>query len=108
MQTRLDAKHAANKGLVARIAAVIAGQAINPDAAREKRRSDLLLDLELALNIPAQPGEESARRARQLLLLSNTLKNRATKVEPRDMLLDLVAQSGSPAAERLARIAAKL
>ena len=108
MQTRLDAKHAANKGLVVRIAAVAAGQAINPDAAREKRRSDLLLDLELALNIPAQPGEESARRARQLLLLSNTLKNRATKVEPRDMLLDLVAQSGRPAAERLARIAAKL
>ena len=107
-QARLDAKHAAHKGLVARITAVAAGQPISADAAREKRRADLLLDLELALNIPPQPGEESARRARQLLLLSNTLKNRATRAEPRDMLLDLVAQPGSRAAERLARIAGKL
>ena len=73
-----------------------------------KRRAELLLDLELALNIPAQPGEESARRARQLLLLSNTLKNRGARTEPRDMLLDLVAQPGAPIPERLTQIAAKL
>ena len=117
---RLDAKHAAHKGLAARIASVTAAHATTGTAANvaanavanavvaAKRRAELLLDLELALNIPAQPGEESARRARQLLLLSNTLKNRGARTEPRDMLLDLVAQPGAPIPERLTQIAAKL
>ena len=121
---RLDAKHAAHKGLAARIALVsaahattgtaanavanVAANAVANAAVAAKRRAELLLDLELALNIPAQPGEESARRARQLLLLSNTLKNRGARTEPRDMLLDLVAQPGAPIPERLTQIAAKL
>jgi hypothetical protein len=101
---RLDAKHAAHKDLSARIQAATDGRTLPAG----KHRLELLLDLELALNIPAPAGEESARRARQMLLLSRTLKNRATRTEPRDMLIDLVAQPGAAAPERLSRIAAKL
>ena len=107
---RLDTKHAAHKDLAARIGAAGAGRAFAgaPAAVAEKRRGELLLDLELALNLPAPPGEENARRARQMLLLSNTLKNRGTRAEPRDMLLDFVAQPGAAAPERVSRIASKL
>ena len=101
---RLDARHAAHKDLSARVSAATAGRHLVASAGR----AELLLDLELALGIPAPAGEEGARRARQMLLLSRTLKNRATRIEPRDMLLELVAQPGATAPERLGRIAAKL
>ncbi len=104
IEARLDPKHAAHTGIGARKAAALSGK---PLAAKVKR-ADLLLDLELALAIPAQPGEEAARRARQMVLLSNTLKDRGVRPAPRDMLLNLIGTSGATGRHRLAAIIAKL
>ena len=104
IEARLDPKHAGHAGIGARKAAALSGK---PLAAKVKR-ADLLLDLELALSIPAQPGEEAARRARQMVLLSNTLKDRGVRPAPRDMLLNLIGTSGSTERHRLAAIIAKL
>ena len=104
IEARLDPKHAAHAGIGARKAAALSGK---PLAAKVKR-TDLLLDLELTLAIPAQPGEEAARRARQMVLLSNTLKDRGVRPAPRDMLLNLIGTSGTTARHRLAAIIGKL
>lgn len=104
IEARLDPKHAAHAGINARKAATLSGK---PLAAKVKR-ADLLLDLELALAIPAQPGEEAARRARQMVLLSNTLKDRGVRPAPREMLLNLIAHPGATERHRLAAIIGKL
>jgi hypothetical protein len=101
---RMDPKHAAHAAISARKAAVLAGKAI----AAKAKRADLLLDLELALGIPAQPGEEAARRARQMVLLSTTLKDKGAKREPREMLFNLIGHPGSTERGRLEAIVAKL
>lgn len=101
---KLDPKHAAHTGINARKAAVLAGKPLTA----KLQRADLLLDLELALGIPAQPGEEAARRTRQMVLLSTTLKDRGIKREPRDLLLGLIAMPGSTARARLEAVIHKL
>ena len=101
---RLDPKHAAHAAISARKAAVLAGKSI----AAKTKRADLLLDLELALGIPAQPGEEAARRARQMVLLSTTLKDKGARREPREMLFNLIGHPGSTERQRLEAIVAKL
>ena len=101
---RLDPKHAAHAGIGARKAAALAGQALPAKV----KRADQLLDLELALAIAAQPGEEGARRARQMVLLSNTLKDRGVRPAPRDLLLTLIGTSGATERHRLAAIIGKL
>ena len=101
---RLDPKHAAHPGIATRRAAVLDGKAV----AAKTQRSDLLLDLELALGIPVQPGEEAARRARQMVLLSTTLKDRGVRREPREMLFNLIAHPGSTERRRLEAVIAKL
>ena len=101
---KLDPKHASHSGIGARKAAALAGKAL----AAKLQRPDLLIDLELALGIPAQPGEEAARRARQMVLLSTTLKDRGAKREPREMLLGLIALPGSTARVRLEAVISKL
>ena len=104
IEARLDPKHAAHAGIGARKAAALAGKTL----AAKVKRADMLLDLELALSIPAQPGEEAARRARQMVLLSNTLKDRGVRPAPREMLLNLIAQPGATERHRLAAIIGKL
>ncbi len=104
IEPRLDPKHAAHPALGMRKSAALAGKPLAP----KTRRADLLLDLELALGIPAQPGEEAARRARQMVLLSTTLKDRGAKREPRDMLFNLIGHPGTTERRRLEAIIARL
>ena len=94
---KLDPKHAAHAGITARKMAALQGKPVTS----KLQRADVLLDLELALGIPAPPGEEAARRMRQMVLLSTTLKDRGIKREPREMLLGLIALPGSTARARL-------
>ena len=101
---KLDPKHAAHAGITARKTAALHGKPVTS----KLQRADLLLDLELALGIPAQPGEEAARRMRQMVLLSTTLKDRGIKREPREMLLGLIALPGSTARARLDAVINKL
>lgn len=101
---KLDPKHAAHAGISARKVAALQGKPV----ASKLQRTDLLLDLELALGISAQPGEEAARRTRQMVLLSTTLKDRGIKREPREMLLGLIALPGSTARARLEAVVNKL
>ncbi len=104
LSPRLDPKHATHPGISARKGAALQGKRV----ASKLQRTDLLLDLELALGIPAQPGEEAARRTRQMVLLSTTLKDRGVKREPREMLLGLIALPGSTARARLEGVINKL
>lgn len=101
---KLDPKHAAHPGITARKAAALQGKPVTS----KLQRADVLLDLELALGIPAQPGEEAARRMRQMVLLSTTFKDRGVKREPREMLLGLIALPGSTARARLEAVIIKL
>ncbi len=100
-----ESRHASHAGLNARLLAVRQGK---PGPAADSRRRELMIDLELALGLPSPASDDSARRARQMLLLSQTLKNRATKRDPQELFLELCATSGAVDGARLAAIVGKL
>ena len=100
-----ESRHASHAGLNARLTAV---RQCKPSPAADSRRRELMIDLELALGLPSPASDDGARRARQMLLLSQTLKNRATKRDPQELFLELCATPGAVDGARLAAIVGKL
>lgn len=74
-------------------------------AAGHGRRGELLLDLELALELPSPPAQAEARRARQLARLQQRFSSGARDESPEQVIVRWYASAAADDAEQNERIA---